>query len=291
MQMQEFKAFRINGFPILAVFFLLLAFGIWTLIQGIISAWAGGAVFGGVVILLTLGLGIPGFFTVQPNQARVLIFFGRYIGSVRDSGFWWANPFAIKKHVSLRVRNFSSERIKVNEAIGNPIEIAAVVVWRVVDSAKALFDVDSYVDFVDIQSETAIRALASRHPYDHAEEGVVSLRGSPETITGELQQEVQDRLVVAGVEFVEARLMHLAYAPEIAHAMLRRQQAIAVIAARRLIVEAAVGMVDQALRHLSEQHIVELDEERKASMVNNLMVVLTSDHSAAPVVNAGSLYA
>jgi regulator of protease activity HflC (stomatin/prohibitin superfamily) len=230
-----------------------------------------------------------GLFVVQPNEARVLVLFGKYIGSVRDAGFWYANPFAIKRHVSLRIRNFNSEKIKVNDLQGNPVEIAAVVVWQVVDSARALFDVDHYENFVAIQSETAIRALASEYPYD-AEEDVPSLRARPQEIAERMQHQVQNRLEIAGVEVRDARISHLAYAPEIAQTMLRRQQAEAVIAARRRIVEGAVGMVDQALRMLSEKKIVELDQEKKATMVNNLMVALVSESQAQPVINTGTLY-
>jgi regulator of protease activity HflC (stomatin/prohibitin superfamily) len=231
-----------------------------------------------------------GLFVVQPNEARVLVLFGKYIGTVRESGFWYANPFAIKRHVSLRIRNFNSEKIKVNDLHGNPIEIAAVVVWYVVDSARALFDVERYEHFVAIQSETAIRALASEYPYDAEEESIPSLRGRPQEISERMQHQVQTRLEIAGVEVKDARISHLAYSPEIAQTMLRRQQAQAVIAARKKIVEGAVGMVDQALRSLSEKNIVKLDEEKKATMVNNLLVALVSESQAQPVINTGTLY-
>jgi hypothetical protein len=220
----------------------------------------------------------------------VLVLFGKYIGSIRDDGFWWANPFTIKRHVSLRIHNFNSEKLKVNDLHGNPIEIAAVVVYRVVDSARALFDVESYVQFVAIQSETAIRALASEYPYDAQDEDRPSLRGNPHEVVENLKQQLQKRLEVAGVEIIESRLSHLAYAQEIAQAMLRRQQAQAIIAARQKIVEGAVGMVDQALRMLSEQKIVKLDEEKKATMVNNLLVALVSESQAQPIINTGTLY-
>jgi len=235
-------------------------------------------------------LHLAGFFVVQPNEGRVLVLFGKYIGSVRDSGFHWANPFAIKKHISLRIRNFNSEKIKVNDKHGNPIEIAAVVVWRVVDTSRALFDVEDFEEFVGIQSETAIRGLATSYPYDSQTEEVASLRGNPQLIAEQLQKELQTRLQVAGVEVTESRISHLAYAPEIAQAMLRRQQAQAIIDARKKIVEGAVGMVDDALRLLSEHHIVELDEEKKATMVNNLMVALVSETQAQPIINTGTLY-
>lgn len=288
---REFKATTTSGFPMLAIGLALSAACVWKFIQGLRyeDLWSilWSAVFFIATVLLLIGL-----FTVQPNEARVLIFFGRYIGSCRAEGFRWGNPFAVKHRVSLRVRNLTSETIKVNDESGSPIEIASVVVWRVIDSAKALFDVDHYEQFVNIQVETAVRSLATGHPYDprDAEEAEISLRGNQEEIADELRVELQERLTVAGVEVQEARLTHLAYAPEIAQAMLRRQQAQAVVAARRLIVEAAVGMVDQALKDLSAQGIVKLDEERKAAMVNNLMVVLTSEQSSAPVLNTGTLY-
>lgn len=288
-EIREFKCFKINGFAVLLAHVIVLAAGVILLVTGvngqIAPRWIAAIPTLLVALLLTFG-----YFAVQPNQSRVLIFFGKYTGSTRDSGFWWANPFAIKRTVSLRVRNFSSEKIKVNDATGNPIEIGAVVVWRVVDSARATFDVDAYEPFVDIQSETAIRSMATRYPYDEPDESGKSLRGSPDVIAEEMAREVGERLVVAGVEVMEARLTHLAYAPEIAQAMLRRQQAQAVIAARRLIVDAAVGMVQHALTDLTNKKVVDLDEDKKATMVNNLMVVLTSDHSASPVVNTGSLY-
>ncbi|MEJ2084283.1 MAG: SPFH domain-containing protein [Acidobacteriota bacterium] len=288
---QERSAKTLSGFGMLFVGLVIGGFGVWSFIQALqfqsISSllWAVGLIVVAVVLLV-------GLFTVQPNEARVLIFFGRYTGSCRIEGFRWGNPFAIKRHVSLRVRNLTSETIKVNDESGSPIEIASVVVWRVIDSAKALFDVDRYEAFVSTQVETAVRSLATGHPYDprDATGDDVSLRGNQEEIAEELRHELQARLRVAGVEVLEARLTHLAYAPEIAQAMLRRQQAQAIVAARKLIVEAAVGMVDQALRDLSRQGIVQLDEERKAAMVNNLMVVLTSEQSSSPVLNTGTLY-
>jgi regulator of protease activity HflC (stomatin/prohibitin superfamily) len=209
---------------------------------------------------------------------------------VRESGFWYSNPFAVKRHVSLRIRNFNSERLKVNDLQGNPIEIAAVIVWRVVDSAKALFDVENYEGFVAIQSETAIRAMTSHYPYDAHIEGQPSLRGNPDEVSDSLRGQVQARLEVAGVEVHEARISHLAYAQEIAQAMLRRQQAEAIVAARQKIVEGAVGMVESALKMLSEQKVIELDHERKAAMINNLLVALVSEHEMQPIVNTGSLY-
>jgi regulator of protease activity HflC (stomatin/prohibitin superfamily) len=243
-----------------------------------------------IIGFLVISVFPSGFFVVQPNEARVLVFFGRYVGTVRDAGLWWTNPFTIKRHVSLRIHNLNSERLKVNDLSGNPIEIAAVVVWRVVDSAKALFDVENYTEFVNIQSETAIRTLASHYPYDAHDEAKPSLRGSPNEVSDSLRQQVQARLEIAGVEVSEARISHLAYAPEIAQAMLRRQQAEAIVAARQKIVEGAVGMVESALRLLSEQNVITLDEEKKAAMINNLLVALVSEREATPVLNTGTLY-
>ncbi len=231
-----------------------------------------------------------GLFMVHPNEAKLLQLFGKYIGTVKEPGLRWANPFYTKQAVSLRVRNFESSHLKVNDNTGNPIEIAAVVVWKVVDTAEAIFLVDDYEDFVSIQSEAALRNLATSYPYDAHDENKISLRSNPIEISLALKREVQDRLSKAGVEVIEARISHLAYAAEIANAMLRRQQASAVIAARQLIVEGAVGMVEQALTHLAERNIVELDSERKAAMVSNLLVVLCSDEAAQPIVNAGSIY-
>lgn len=231
----------------------------------------------------------PGFFVIAPNEARVMTLFGNYRGSVKRNGFFWINPFMTKARLSLRARTLNGERLKVNDKLGNPIEIAAVVVWQASDTAKAAFDVQDFAQFVAIQSETAVRHLASAYPYD-AGEDELSLRGATDEINHHLQRELQERLLRAGVTVIEARFSHLAYAPEIADAMLRRQQATAVIAARSKIVEGAVGMVEQALRELSRGNIVQLDEERKAAMVSNLLVVLCSETSARPVVNAGTLY-
>ncbi len=231
-----------------------------------------------------------GFFMVNPKEARVMQLFGKYAGTVHDSGLRWANPFYTKMRVSLRVRNFESSKLKVNDKNGNPIEIAAVIVWEVTDTAEAVFQVDDYEDFVSIQSESALRNLATSYAYDHHEDDDISLRSDPAKISAALKVEVQDRLEKAGVRVIESRISHLAYAPEIANAMLKRQQAMAIIAARRTIVEGAVGMVEMALTKLEERGIVELDSERKAAMVSNLLVVLCSDEAAQPVVNAGSLY-
>lgn len=231
-----------------------------------------------------------GFFMVNPNEGKVLQLFGSYAGTCRDPGLRWANPFYAKHAISLRVRNFDGSKLKVNDAEGNPIEIGAVVVWRVVDTAEAMFMVDDYENFVSIQSEAALRNLATSYPYDQHEEGVISLRSHSGEIADELRKEIHNRLSKAGVEVIEARISHLAYAPEIASAMLRRQQATAVIAARQKVVEGAVGMVRLALEQLKAQGVVELDDERKAAMVSNLLVVLCSEQNTQPVVNTGSLY-
>lgn len=231
-----------------------------------------------------------GFFMVHPNQAKVLQLFGKYVGSVRQTGLRWANPFYMKKAVSLRVRNFESEVLKVNDSSGNPIKIAAVVVWKVVDSAEAIFEVDDYESFVHIQSEAALRNLATSYPYEIHSGEEVALRSSPHEIAGKLQAEVQDRLDKAGVQVIEARISHLAYAEEIASAMLKRQQAQAIVAARRQIVDGAVGMVKMALEELKAQEVIDLDEERKASMISNLLVVLCGEENAQPILNTGSLY-
>jgi len=233
---------------------------------------------------------LGGFFTLQPNMAAVLILFGRYSGTAKTSGFHWANPFFTKTRVSLRARNLNNERIKVNDSRGNPIEIAAVIVWRVTNTAQAIFDVDEFVHYVTIQSESALRHLASAYPYDTTEDGQLSLRGSMDEVSEALKKELHERVTLAGVRIDEARLSHLAYAPEIAHAMLQRQQAEAVVAARTRIVDGAVGMVEMALERLDKHSTVKLDEERRASMVSNLLVVLCGDKAAQPVVNTGTLY-
>lgn len=243
-----------------------------------------------IVVLLLALLCLPGFFMVQPNQGKVLTLFGSYVGTVRETGLRWTIPLFLRKTISLRIRNFESAKIKVNDNLGNPIEIATVVVWAVTDTAEAVFEVDDYESFVSIQSESALRNLSSSHPYDPQEEEGVALRSHPVAIAEELKKEVQDRLDRAGVTVLEARISHLAYAQEIASAMLQRQQASAIIAARSKIVEGAVGMVEMALQKLEHQGVVELDEERKATMVSNLLVVLCGDKSAHPVVNTGSLY-
>jgi regulator of protease activity HflC (stomatin/prohibitin superfamily) len=258
------------------------------------AAAVGDAAALGLLVALPLSLAglvlLFGHFTLQPNEARVLTLFGTYVGTVRDSGFFWTNPFMTKTKISLRTRNLESQRLKVNDKRGNPIEIAAVVVWRVTDTGQALFDVDDYQTFVDIQIETAVREIASHFAYDHSEDDEPTLRGDAGQVSALLREKLQERVAVAGVVIDETKLSHLAYAPEIASAMLRRQQAEAVLAARRFIVQGAVEMVHHALEQLSERDIVRLDDERRAAMVSNLLVVLCADRDAQPVVNAGSLY-
>ena len=278
-----------SGMLMLVLGLLLLGLGVWRVIVGADGQAPLTAVSGALLLLAGI-LTLSGLFTVQPNEGKVLTLFGKYVGTVRESGLFWANPFFTKKAVSLRVRNFETAKLKVNDNHSNPIEIGAVVVWKVVDTAEAVFEVDDYQHFVVMQSEAAVRALAQSYPYDAHAPGEVALSTHPGEISTALQHAVSDRLQKAGVEVIEARLSHLAYAPEIANAMLRRQQAAAIIAARSKIVEGAVGMVENALSLISDRGLVTLDEERKASMVSNLLVVLCSDRDAQPVVNAGTLY-
>jgi regulator of protease activity HflC (stomatin/prohibitin superfamily) len=245
---------------------------------------------GAILLALAWFISLGGFFVVAPNEARVLQLFGAYAGTAKTAGLRYANPFFTKKKISLRVRNFESSHLKVNDAEGNPIEIAAVVVWRVVETAEAVFEVDDYENYVRVQSEAALRNAATSYPYDTHEDGVVSLRGSTAIVADHLKQEVQQRLQKAGVEALEARISHLAYAPEIAASMLQRQQAGAIIAARQRIVEGAVGMVEMALQMLSHKEIVHLDEERKAAMVSNLLVVLCGERAAQPILNTGTIH-
>ena len=275
----------------LMIVVLLLATGlaVWQLVAAVTSqqvvlivAWALAAVF----VAFLWG----GYFVVQPNQGTVLQLFGRYVGTAKDPGLAWANPLYTKRRVSLRVRNFETSRLKVNDHSSNPIEIGAVVVWQVVDTAEAVFEVDNYENYVQVQSEAALRGLANQYPYDAHEEGQMALASHTAEVAEKLKGEIQERLTRAGVRVLEARISHLAYAPEIATVMLRRQQASAVIAARARIVDGAVGMVEQALAQLSEKQIVRLDEERKAAMVSNLMVVLCSEQATQPIVNTGTLY-
>lgn len=278
--------------PGLAVVFgslALLGVSVWWLAHSAMTNRPAGVVAGLVGILVAV-LGIAGIFAVYPNESKVLTLFGRYVGTVKEAGLWFANPFALKKKISVRVRNFETGRLKVNDSTSNPIEIGAVVVWQVVDTAEALFEVDDYENFVKIQSEAALRVLAQSYVYDAHEEGQISLSGNAVDISHQLKERIQERLAKAGVQVLEARISHLAYAPEIAQAMLQRQQASAIIAARQKIVEGAVGMVENALELLSGRDIVHLDDERRAAMVSNLLVVLCSERATQPVVNTGTLY-
>ena len=285
---EQRAAWVIPGLPTMVGALVALAVGIGL---AAVSGKTGGLLAFAIIVIVIAGFSFGGFFVVQPNEARVLILFGRYIGTVTEAGLWWCNPFTPgAQKISLRVRNFQSERIKVNDASGNPIEIAAVVVWRVTDTAKAVFDVADYEQFVTVQSETALRHLASEYPYDDYKPETTSLRGNADEVRASLQAELQARLQPAGIEILETRLTHLAYAPEIAEVMLRRQQAEAILAARKTMVQGAVGLVQMALAQLADSDLVELDPERKAAMVSNLMVVLSGDHSPTPVINTGTLY-
>ncbi len=277
------------GFPRLFVTLALFFGGVGVLILGVVSRQPLLFIIALPSLIAALIL-LGGFFTLQPNEAAVVTLFGNYQGTIRESGFRFANPFSKRRKISLRARNLLSEKLKVNDKQGNPIEIAAVVVWHIEDTAQAVFDVDSYENYIRIQSESALRHLASRFAYDNGEEAEITLRAGGDDVSRELQLELQERLAKAGICVTEARLTHLAYAPEIAQAMLRRQQADAVIAARTKIVHGAVSMVEMALRELAEKGVVNLDEERKASMVSNLLVVLCGEAEVHPVVNAGTLY-
>lgn len=288
--MTEQKAWKINGFLALLVILALLAASVYNFVTMItdpqISKIAAAVILLFISIILMTGIQI-----VHPNQAKVLTFFGSYLGSIREAGYWMTVPFVSSKKVSLKVRNFNSEKLKVNDIDGNPVEIAAVVVIKVIDSAKAIFDVDNYEQFVQIQSETALRQVATKYPYDDFEEVEgSSLRGNSEEVAQEIANELQHRLAIAGVEVIEARLTHLAYATEIASAMLQRQQANAILSARQKIVEGAVGMAQMAIEKLEQSGTVELDDERKIAMINNLLVAIVSDRSAQPVLNTGTLY-
>jgi regulator of protease activity HflC (stomatin/prohibitin superfamily) len=283
-----------SGIPMLLFTLAMLAAPLWGIVHAVKTAEYGdkwvAAIIAWIVVWVIDIICMCGFFAVQPNNGVVLTLFGKYVGTVVEPGLKFANPFYTKKAISLRVRNFETSKLKVNDQDGNPIEIAAVVVWKVVDTADAMFQVDNYENYVHVQSEAAVRNLATAYPYDTHEEHVVSLRGHTAEVAGQLKTEIHDRLAVAGVEVIEARLSYLAYAPEIAAAMLRRQQASAVIAARQKIVEGAVGMVEMALDALSQKNVVTLDGEQRASMVQNLLVVLCSESAAQPVVNAGTLH-
>jgi len=280
----ENKGFSISGYAALLIMLVLImaAFVLFTEPK-MSPIWS----------FVALGLSVfflPGFFMVQPNQGKVMTLFGSYVGTVRENGLRWTIPFFVRRTISLRIRNFESAKIKVNDKKGNPIEIATIVVWSVTDTAEAVFEVDDYESYVSIQSEAALRNLASSFSYDPADESEVALRSHPAEIAERLRLEIQERLGPAGVTVQEARISHLAYAQEIASAMLQRQQAEAIIAARAKIVEGAVGMVDMAIARLAEQEVIELDEERKAAMVSNLLVVLCGDKATQPVVNTGTLY-
>jgi len=279
----------ISGWLAIAVFPPLLGVSVFTMIRAIIADNPMVAVPAGILGLIFL-VCMFGLFMVNPNEGKVLQLFGRYVGTVKDPGLRWANPFFSKKRVSLRIRNFESGRLKVNDTDGNPIEIATVVVWKVIDTAEACFEVDDYENYVHVQTEAALRNLSTNYPYDSHEDDRKSLRGNTAEIAEHLREEIQQRLDKAGVTTIEARISHLAYAQEIASAMLQRQQAGAVIAARTLIVEGAVSMVEMALERLARNQVVELDEERKAAMVSNLLVVLCADRATQPVVNTGTLY-
>lgn len=286
--LREIRRQVMPGLPAL----LLFLAGLLACLVGLVPAvrtgpWAIVGCIGGALVFFVLLLGL---FVVNPNEGRVLQLFGDYRGTVTDAGFRWANPFYSKRHISLRVRNFETTKLKVNDHAGNPIEIAAVVVWKVVDTAEACFQVDDYENFVHVQSESALRNLASSYPYDAHEDGEVALRSHVDVVSERLKSEIQERLEQAGVRVLEARISHLAYAAEIAAAMLQRQQASAIIAARQKIVDGACGMVEMALDRLAKHQVVHLDEERKAAMVSNLLVVLCSERAASPVVNAGTLY-
>lgn len=289
---QEKNVSTLDGWAVLVGLFVVgVGLGFWVYScfsgQNLVRPWSFGfAVFAIVIWSILLG----GFFTLQPNQSAVLLLFGAYEGTTRRTGFHWANPLIRKQKLSLRAHNLNGERLKVNDKRGNPIEIAAVVVWRVVNTAQASFDVEDYIEYVTVQSESAVRHLATKYAYDTFEDDERSLRGDIDEVSKDLQDELSERLGKAGVEVDEARLSHLAYAQEIAGAMLQRQQADAIVAARQRIVEGAVGMVEMALENLERHQTVDLDEERKASMISNLLVVLCGDKAAHPVVNAGSLY-
>jgi regulator of protease activity HflC (stomatin/prohibitin superfamily) len=278
-----------NGWIIFPLVFAMLVFAIVLMVYGAreLNAWL---ILPGILLVIAVAFAMAGFFMLQPNESAVLTLFGAYQGTTRQNGFLWANPLYRKQKVSLRVRNLNGEKLKVNDKRGNPIDIAVVIVWRIHDTAQAVFDVDSYESFIRIQSESCVRHIASSYLYDDGEPGELTLRGGGVEVAAALARELQERLARAGIGIEEARLTHLAYAPEIAQAMLRRQQAEAVIAARQKIVYGAVGMVDMALRELSEKGVVKLDEERKAAMVSNLLVVLCGESQAQPVLNAGTLY-
>ncbi len=291
--MEEKGAFKLNGFLMLFIWLAVVFFTSKLFIKGVIASSIFGivpwhyfisAILLGIVVIIL----ITGFTTVHPNEAKALTFFGKYVGTIRYSGFWFTIPFTVRRKVSLRVHNFNSAVLKVNDIEGNPVEIGAVIVFKVIDSAKALFDVENYEEFVEIQSETALRHVATKYPYDNFEIEGYSLRGNADEVAEELARELHDRLKLAGVEILEARLTHLAYATEIAQAMLQRQQASAILAARKIIVDGAVGMAQMAIDNLLEDSKLHFDEEQKIAMINNLLVTIVSDRAAQPVINTGT---
>ncbi|HLR72201.1 MAG TPA: SPFH domain-containing protein [Pseudogracilibacillus sp.] len=279
--MTEKDAWSMNGYLGIIVIAILIAVGILNFLHQ--------EFFVGIIFFLIAFILITGLTLIQPNQAAVVLFFGKYVGSVRKEGLIITIPFSIRKKISLRVRNFHSSRLKVNDVNGNPVEIAAVIVFRVVDSAKAVFDVDQYEEFVEIQSETALRAVATKYPYDSFDDSELTLRGNAEEISNKLKTEVHERLYVAGVEIIEARLTHLAYSTEIAQAMLQRQQASAIVAARKKVVEGAVGMAQDAIERLENDGLVQLNEESRIKMINNLLVAIVADSGAQPIINTGTI--
>jgi len=287
--MEKRKAWKINGGIALLLMLLLIAACVFCFVQGAVGENVVFIVLGVIFSLLAF-IPLCGMIIVQPNRSAVITFFGKYVGEVSESGFWMVYPFANSTKVSLRVRNFNSEKLKVNDVGGNPIEIAAVVVFKVIDATKAVFDVDKYEQFVEIQAETALRHVAAQYPYDDYAGQDISLRANSDIVSAELLKELQERLAVAGVEVMEVRLTHLAYATEIASAMLQRQQASAILAARQIIVEGAVGMAQLAIDQLEKEGTLELDPERRANMVNNVLVSIIADRSSQPIVNVGSLY-
>jgi regulator of protease activity HflC (stomatin/prohibitin superfamily) len=274
----------LNGYLMFIILLALIGFALW-------AFWKEKVVLGIITLPLIAFIG-PGFFVVNPNTSKVLLLFGDYSGTVKESGFWWVIPFLLRTQISLRAQNFESERIKVNDHTGNPIMISVILVWKVKDTYKAAFDVDNYENFVKVQTDSAVRKLAGTYPYDHYEDETASLTlsSNSEEVNAKLEEEISERLIIAGIEVIEARIGYLAYSPEIAQVMLRRQQASAIIAARHKIVQGAVGMVESALNLLSKKQIIELDYDKKAAMVSNLMTVLCSDHEVEPVVNTGTLY-
>lgn len=287
--MKESLKSSLPGIPMLLMLFASLLLAGWTVVNGV-QATSPSTVFGGVALATLAGFCMLGLYMVEPNQSAVLSLFGKYVGTVKENGLRWNNPFFAKKKVSQRVRNFESGKLKVNELDGSPIEIASVIVWQVVDASEAVYNVDDYESFVHIQAESALRAMATSYPYDQHEDGQLALRSHASEVGEHLKQELQERLADAGIAVLDARISHLAYAPEIAQAMLQRQQANAIIAARTRIVAGAVGMVEMALAELQKNGVVQLDEERKAQMVSNLLVVLCGERSTQPIVNTGSLY-